>query len=1048
MVFLPYYITLTNGGNFSVTAAGKSTGILLSGINFTLANDAAGTISVTSTTGEAIGIGGVGNSGGTDVTNNGTLVVHGVTEAYGIQELRQDGPGFYQGSITNNGTITATASGPEAVSFGIDISGSYNVSLISHIANSGTITADVAIANEDSGDGYTPLEIANSGNINGLVYLGGSDTKLTNTGTITGDIYFSEVTKEIASPGLFGISPQTIINSGTVNGDIILEGANASVTDTGHINGDILLTDGNDIVDLRGGTLSGEVSISPTFSGAPVQDAIYTGTAGGVIDIHAGNPNLAVTVIAAAGSNTVVKYDINSHFASLAHNADGSWTVSAGADGSDVLTNVKKLKFTDTTVLLADAHPGAQTINGSSGNDIIEGGIGDDTLRPGAGIDTVRGYGSNDFINFGAALTAADVVDGGAGNDTIYLAGDYASVPLLFAPTTMVNVERLTLAAGFDYNLALDDANVAAGQQLTVDASALGTANYLVFDGQKERDGNFYVLGGAGNDTINTGAGNDSINGGDGNDIIRPGAGNDIVHAGNGNDFINFASNLTAADAADGGAGVDTLYLSGNYATVPLVFAASTMTNIERLTLGAGFNYNLTLNDTNVASGQVLTVDASALGTGDALTFDGMHETNGAFLITGGAGNDTLNGGTGDDTFNGGDGNDIIRPGTGNDVVHGGAGNDFINFAASLTATDTIDGGPGSDTVYLAGDYASAPLVFGAATMINIEHLTLAAGFNYNLTLSDANVASGLTLTVDASALGAGNSLVFDGTHETNGMFVLAGGAGNDTLNGGSGNDTLNGGDGADIIRPGYGNDTVNGGNGNDFINFAAAFTSADHVDGGAGTDTLYLAGNYAPGVTLAANTITNIEQVTLAAGFNYNLTTNDANVVAGQTLTIDASALGAGDKLVFNGSAETDGRFVIKPGLGADVLSGGALSDTFVYGSVAQSTGSHFDTIGHFDFILDKFDLPGSVTGIDASVALGSLSAATFDADLAAGLGAAQLLGHHALLFTPTAGTYSGDTFLIVDANGTAGYQAGQDFVFALDTPVHHASLSVTDFI
>ena len=49
---------------------------------------------------------------------------------------------------------------------------------------------------------------------------------------------------------------------------------------------------------------------------------------------------------------------------------------------------------------------------------------------------------------------------------------------------------------------------------------------------------------------------------------------------------------------------------------------------------------------------------------------------------------------------------------------------------------------------------------------------------------------------------------------------------------------------------------------------------------------------------------------------------------------------------------------------------------------------------------------------------------------------GAGQLAGHDAVLFNVSAGSLVGDTFLIVDANGIPGYQAGQDLVFQLDAP------------
>ena len=77
------------------------------------------------------------------------------------------------------------------------------------------------------------------------------------------------------------------------------------------------------------------------------------------------------------------------------------------------------------------------------------------------------------------------------------------------------------------------------------------------------------------------------------------------------------------------------------------------------------------------------------------------------------------------------------------------------------------------------GNYA-AGVVFGATTMVNVEALYLTAGKSYKLTMNDANVASGQTLLVYGSDLVAGNTLVFDGSAETNGKFDIRGGAGND----------------------------------------------------------------------------------------------------------------------------------------------------------------------------------------------------------------------------------------------------------------------------
>ena len=100
------------------------------------------------------------------------------------------------------------------------------------------------------------------------------------------------------------------------------------------------------------------------------------------------------------------------------------------------------------------------------------------------------------------------------------------------------------------------------------------------------------------------------------------------------------------------------------------------------------------------------------------------------------------------------------------------------------------------------------------------------------------------------------------------------------------------------------------------------------------------------------------------------------------------------------------------------------------------------------FDANAELFDLPVAVTGIDPTIASGRLSEAQFNSDLAAAASAAALLAHHAVLFTPDQGAHAGETFLMVDANGVAGYQVHEDFVFRLDSPVNLGSLSTDRFV
>jgi Ca2+-binding RTX toxin-like protein len=289
---------------------------------------------------------------------------------------------------------------------------------------------------------------------------------------------------------------------------------------------------------------------------------------------------------------------------------------------------------------------------------------------------------------------------------------------------------------------------------------------------------------------------------------------------------------------------------------------------------------------------------------------------------------------------------------------------------------------------------------------------------------------------------------------------------GNDTINGSTQSDNVFGYTGADKFNMARGgNDVVLGQDGNDTFNFGAKFTSQDQIDGGNNNDKLVLNGDYSGGVTFNATTMLNVESVNLTGGHSYKLTTNDATVAAGKTLTVNGTDLGTTDKLTFNGSSELDGKFVIRGGAGADVLTGGKGNDSFtgglgadkitgglgkdyfVYTAVSESTGTKHDVLTGFDFNSDRIDLTVAVTGINAA-ASGALNTATLNQDFASALDGTHLGAHQAVLFTASSGTLSGTQFLVVDANGTAGYQANQDFVFELNAPLHTAALSTLDFI
>ncbi|MEA3052454.1 MAG: hypothetical protein QOG72_1357, partial [Sphingomonadales bacterium] len=191
--------------------------------------------------------------------------------------------------------------------------------------------------------------------------------------------------------------------------------------------------------------------------------------------------------------------------------------------------------------------------------------------------------------------------------------------------------------------------------------------------------------------------------------------------------------------------------------------------------------------------------------------------------------------------------------------------------------------------------------------------------------------------------------------------------AGDNVVTGAAGNDLLRLNDG--------GNDSAFGGGGNDVLYFGGAFTGADVADGGEGRDALVLQGNYA--LTLSATNLVGIESISLQSGsrttwgdvsnhfYDYALTTSDSNVAAGQQLIVNGQTLRAGEDFSFDGSAETDGTFLVYGGHGVDTLKGGAGNDAFFFEGDRWGPGDTVDGgagrdaliissgsgINHFDF-------------------------------------------------------------------------------------------------
>jgi hypothetical protein len=282
--------------------------------------------------------------------------------------------------------------------------------------------------------------------------------------------------------------------------------------------------------------------------------------------------------------------------------------------------------------------------------------------------------------------------------------------------------------------------------------------------------------------------------------------GNDTVNGLAGDDIFYFGAALTADDNVNGGLGVDTIVLQGDY-SAGLVLDSS-VTQIENISMLAGTNvnygdpgtnlydYDLTIDDANFGAGIQVRINGAALLAGEDFTFDGSAETDAKFVIYGGRGTDDLTGGDGNDVF-------------------------FFAEGGRFAAGDTVDGGAGYDGLFLRGNYTVDFTQAGyAGALQNVENLTVSSAsdlryargggteFDYSITWDGDLLGAGQTMTINGSTLTSEESLIFNGADETDGNFRLFGGGGNDVLTGGSGSDLIFGGLRGDTLTGGLGNDT------------------------------------------------------------------------------------------------------------------------------------------------------------------------------------------------------------------------------------------------
>lgn len=499
-------------------------------------------------------------------------------------------------------------------------------------------------------------------------------------------------------------------------------------------------------------------------------------------------------------------------------------------------------------------------------------------------IDSIVGAASNDFIdgslsaNGALTLQSLDFINGGGGNDTLYVGmGQNADVTI--TPTRISNVEEIIVTnSGSGSGIAtLNLSNVAGLQAVGVMDSENYYTNVTNLD-----SANIELSALSNTAAVNFTIKNAALVGTNAVDIVVDGQAAALsVQSTGTNDIESATVTATGADST----------------LASLVIGDNAGTTISSLVVDGDATLTVTAN----LGASVTSVNA-ALSGGVTLGLDGT-----AVTVVGSANNDT-----------------ITRNGAGNDTIALGAGNDTITYTSGLSSADSIDGGLGTNTMIATVAQVNSTAITTAWTNVaNIQTLQLSDAMAGD-TITTANVASSInrvnldggnsagtlnlaagsdtvaaltaqalgSLTIDAAGAGTGDSLTILNTLTAGQMF----------------NSTA-----ADLVVTDFETVTLNTGSYN---------TAADQVAG------IINVGTTNGLVITGANTLTQV-----ASGEAITANTIDASGLTGAAALIMGTAAASG-LVSITGSANSDtllgdSSSSIHGGAGNDSIVGGTGNDT-----------------------------------------------------------------------------------------------------------------------
>jgi Ca2+-binding RTX toxin-like protein len=336
-------------------------------------------------------------------------------------------------------------------------------------------------------------------------------------------------------------------------------------------------------------------------------------------------------------------------------------------------------------------------------------------------------------------------------------------------------------------------------------------------------------------------------------------------------------------------------------------------------------------DDPNDDGGPDGTVDGTS---GDDTMLVGFVDTDGDTIdgadgdediISGYAGDDSIDGGAGNDTIFGGSGDDEIDGNIGDDHIFGEGGDDSI---VGGDGSDTVTGGDGDDVIDTSGP--------GSAGFTPAYDL----GFT-GFVMPDADPDN----DKDSVDGGAGDDTIFTGDDAD----IIDGGDGDDYLDGGIDADSIDGGAGDDTIIGGEGSDEIHGGDGDDLI-------YADQEPGV--IDPLSIPDEHDP-------VLDNGDDLVYGGAGDDTIYGGDDNDVLYGDLGDDDLYGGIDDDTLFGGAGEDelyggDGSDTLTGGDGSDALYGGLDDDFFTLGAGDIAFGEHGDDV----FTIDASANDSSGTG------------------------------------------------------------------------------------